>query len=169
VLSPIYAFYNSLWHALSLLSSLCLHWLLPGNGSQQCRFLNFRVHVLTAGECLTTTSDSDWSVSSVYSLGADPTENRPPTVLLLLCSCIRCSRSMITELFPRNDRLFWLHNSGFEQIHISQYICLCMNGHSSVSVKTGYGLDASVRFPAGARFFSTPQRRDRLWGPPSLL
>jgi hypothetical protein len=26
-----------------------------------------------------------------------------------------------------------------------------------------------VRFLAGARFFSSPQRPDRLWGPPSLL
>jgi hypothetical protein len=26
-----------------------------------------------------------------------------------------------------------------------------------------------VRFPSGAEIFSTPQRPDRLWGPPSLL
>jgi hypothetical protein len=31
---------------------------------------------------------------------------------------------------------------------------------SSVGVATGR--------PAGVRFFSTPQRQDRLWGPPSL-
>jgi hypothetical protein len=31
------------------------------------------------------------------------------------------------------------------------------------------GWTAGVRFPAGARFFFSPQRPDRLWGPPSLL
>jgi hypothetical protein len=33
---------------------------------------------------------------------------------------------------------------------------------------TDYGLDCRVQFPVWARDF-TPQRSDRLWGPPSLL
>jgi hypothetical protein len=36
----------------------------------------------------------------------------------------------------------------------------------------GYGLDdrgSSVLFPVGAGNFSPPPRRERIWGPPSLL
>jgi hypothetical protein len=45
-LSLIHTIYNSLQHALSLFSLLCLH-QLPGNGFQRRSFLSFRVHVLT--------------------------------------------------------------------------------------------------------------------------
>jgi hypothetical protein len=38
--------YNSVRHALSVVSRLCLYQLLTGNGSQQCRFRNFRVRSL---------------------------------------------------------------------------------------------------------------------------
>jgi hypothetical protein len=31
------------------------------------------------------------------------------------------------------------------------------------------GWTAGVRFPAGAKLFSSPQRPDSTWGPPSLL
>jgi hypothetical protein len=44
--------------------------------------------------------------------------------------------------------------------------------NSSVGIATGYRLDGrgvGVRFPGEARFFSSPRRPDRLWGPPSLL
>jgi hypothetical protein len=41
------------------------------------------------------------------------------------------------------------------------------NFHSSVGV--AMGLTAGVRILAGARFYSSPQRPDRLWGPASLL
>jgi hypothetical protein len=42
---------------------------------------------------------------------------------------------------------------------------------STVGIATGYGLDGrvGVRVPVGARWFSTPRRPDRFWGPPSLL
>jgi hypothetical protein len=43
---------------------------------------------------------------------------------------------------------------------------------STVDIATGYGLDGRgvrVRVPAGTRFFSSPHRPDRLWGPLSLL
>jgi hypothetical protein len=42
-----------------------------------------------------------------------------------------------------------------------------MKYDSSVGVATGW--TAGVRFPAGARPFSSPQSPDELWGPPSLL
>jgi hypothetical protein len=43
---------------------------------------------------------------------------------------------------------------------------------SSVGIATRYGLDdrgVGVRDPVGSRIFSSPRRRDRLWGPPNLL
>jgi hypothetical protein len=41
---------------------------------------------------------------------------------------------------------------------------------SSVGITTGYGLGGHVSSPGRSkRFFSTPQRPDWLWGPPSLL
>jgi hypothetical protein len=33
----------------------------------------------------------------------------------------------------------------------------------------GYGLDDPGSIPGNARFFSSPQRPDRLWGPPNFL
>jgi hypothetical protein len=41
-----------------------------------------------------------------------------------------------------------------------------------VGIASGYGLDdrgVGVRVPVGSRFFSSPLRPDRLWGPPHLL
>jgi hypothetical protein len=46
-LSLIHALYNSLQHILSLLSPLCLHQPLSGNGNQRCSLLSFHVHALT--------------------------------------------------------------------------------------------------------------------------
>jgi hypothetical protein len=43
---------------------------------------------------------------------------------------------------------------------------------SVVGIATGYGLDdraVGVRVPIGSRIFSSPNRPDRLWGPPNLL
>jgi hypothetical protein len=41
---------------------------------------------------------------------------------------------------------------------------------SSVCIATGYGLDGRPSIPGwGGRLFSSPQRQDRLWGPPKLL
>jgi hypothetical protein len=43
---------------------------------------------------------------------------------------------------------------------------------SVVGIATGYGLDDGgfeVRVPVASRIFSSPNRPDRLWGPPSLL
>jgi hypothetical protein len=39
----------------------------------------------------------------------------------------------------------------------------------SLEYRSWESWEASVRFPAGVRFFSIPQRRDWLWGPRSLL
>jgi hypothetical protein len=46
-LSLFHTIYNSLHHAIRLLNLGCLHKPLPGNGSQRCRFLSCRVHVLS--------------------------------------------------------------------------------------------------------------------------
>jgi hypothetical protein len=50
--------------------------------------------------------------------------------------------------------------------------CLTGSRDSVAGIATGYGLDdlgVGVRVPVGSRIFSSPQRPDRLWGPPSLL
>jgi hypothetical protein len=45
-----------------------------------------------------------------------------------------------------------------------------MSQDSSVSIATGYGLDGQGSIPGrGKKFFSTLQRPDWLWCPPSLL
>jgi hypothetical protein len=43
------------------------------------------------------------------------------------------------------------------------------NRYSSFGITTGNGLDVPGSIPDSARFFSSPQRPDRLWGPPSLV
>jgi hypothetical protein len=43
---------------------------------------------------------------------------------------------------------------------------------SVVCIATGYGPDdreVGVRVPVGSRIFSSPDRPDRLWGPPNLV
>jgi hypothetical protein len=43
---------------------------------------------------------------------------------------------------------------------------------SLVGIATGYKLDdrgVGVRVPVGSRMFTSPCRRDRLWGPPNFL
>jgi hypothetical protein len=43
---------------------------------------------------------------------------------------------------------------------------------SVAGIATGYGLDdreVGVRVPVGSRIFFSPNRPDRLWGPPNLL
>jgi hypothetical protein len=48
-----------------------------------------------------------------------------------------------------------------------QYI---RNRDSSADIGAGYRLDGRGSIPgSGKNFFSSPQRPDRLWGPPSLL
>jgi hypothetical protein len=55
-------------------------------------------------------------------------------------------------------------------ILISSHLCFSWN--SIVGVATGYGLDdrgVGVWVLVGSRIFSSPSRKDRLWGPPNLL
>jgi hypothetical protein len=47
--------------------------------------------------------------------------------------------------------------------------CRHVYRNSSVGIATGYGLDDLGSTPSSARFFSYPQRSDRLWGPTSPL
>jgi hypothetical protein len=41
--------------------------------------------------------------------------------------------------------------------------------NSSVGIATSYGMGGLDSIPNSAEFFSSPQRPDRQWGPPSLL
>jgi hypothetical protein len=43
------------------------------------------------------------------------------------------------------------------------------NKDGSIGIATGYELDGPGSIPGNARFLSSPQCPDRLWGPPSLL
>jgi hypothetical protein len=51
-------------------------------------------------------------------------------------------------------------------------LLLLYSRDSAVGIATGYELEGrgvGVRVPVWARFFFSPRRSDRLWGPPSLL
>jgi hypothetical protein len=51
-------------------------------------------------------------------------------------------------------------------------ILVILNRDRVVGIATSYGLDdqgVGVRVPVGSRIFSSPNRPDRLWGPPNLL
>jgi hypothetical protein len=53
---------------------------------------------------------------------------------------------------------------------VSDLILCGESRDSAVGVAAGYTLDdrgVGVRVPVGARFFSSPRRPDRLWGPPN--
>jgi hypothetical protein len=56
--------------------------------------------------------------SSLYTLGADPTENTVSIVIaqqyLNCCLFIPCRGNLFTESLPSNERLLWLHYSGFQ-------------------------------------------------------
>jgi hypothetical protein len=56
--------------------------------------------------------------SSLYSHGADPTENKifvaKAQQYFYCCLRIRCRGNVISESLPSNKRLLWLHYSGFQ-------------------------------------------------------
>jgi hypothetical protein len=55
-------------------------------------------------------------------------------------------------------------------LNIHDISILNVSQDTSDSIATGYGLDGRGSIPGkGKKFFSTPQRPDWLWGPPSLL
>jgi hypothetical protein len=63
-------------------------------------------------------SDSAELGSSLYSLGADPTENTVSIVIaqqfFACCLLIRCCANVFIELLSSNERLLWLRYSGFQ-------------------------------------------------------
>jgi hypothetical protein len=65
-----------------------------------------------------------------------------------------------------------LHQNGYMQRAIHS-VCNCsiiVSRDSSVRIETGYWSDSWGSIPGrGKRFFTFPQRPDRLWDPPSLL
>jgi hypothetical protein len=84
--------------------------------------LTFKCQLNSQSSSTAVSRDSRNSISadlgsSLYSLGADPTEN---TVLILIaqqyhdcCLLIRCHGNLFTESLPSSDRLLWLHYSIF--------------------------------------------------------
>jgi hypothetical protein len=71
------------------------------------------------------------------------------------------------------------YNSGSDSTKTefsAQYLANNNNNNRSrdsvVGIETSYGLDdrgVGVRVPVGSRIFPSPDRPDRLWGPPNLL
>jgi hypothetical protein len=87
-------------------------------------------------------------VSSLYSLGADPTEN---TVFIIIaqqyvdyCLLICCRGNLFIESLPGNEHLLWLHYSGFQTS--CQYI-----------VQVEYGLSVSPHVSVVDNLFSILQ------------
>jgi hypothetical protein len=78
-----------------------------------------------------------------------------------------------TVVVPVNLQTSSFYEISFYQISHFRLAFITNRGrHSSVGMAIGYGLDdrgIGVRVPIGSRIFSSPQRPDRLWGPPSLL
>jgi hypothetical protein len=52
---------------------------------------------------------------------------------------------------------------------IKIFIPIIRSRDISVGIAADYGLDGPVSIPGSARFFSSPQRPERFWGPPRLL
>jgi hypothetical protein len=62
-------------------------------------------------------------------------------------------------------------NNGMK-LNISKTALTLERRDSPVGIATGYGMDdqgVGVRVPVGITIFTSSRRRDRLWGPPSLL
>jgi hypothetical protein len=85
------------------------------------------------------------------------------------CSLTRLSEQFSYDLLTRGREAAWM------LLEMALTIFLCKNSFkrspdSSVSIVTIYELDGHSSIPGrGKRLFSTPQRPDRFWGPPSLL
>jgi hypothetical protein len=131
-LSLIHTLYNSLPHALYLLSLPYLHQLSPGNGFQFHSFPSFRVHVLT-GPWLSQNLIPGWPSSHTnlllfslpsqdslviaavpcYIVSAWTAQKTPlPTVLLLLhasLAAITYQRPLLIEPLPSNGSCIAAH------------------------------------------------------------
>jgi hypothetical protein len=92
-----------------------------------------------------------------------PSNNELNTnIFQLLQACWNSSPCTNNQRPPRSGTLQLPHDR-FLYTHYSKIIFTC-------GIATGYGLDGRGSIPGrGKRLFSTPQRPDRLWGPPSLL
>jgi ribosomal protein L18E len=74
-------------------------------------------------------------------------------------------------LYIRLNEFVESATSNSAEVNISRYSSK-KSRDSAVGIATGYGLDdqrVGVRVPMGASIFTSPYRRDRLWGPPTLL
>jgi hypothetical protein len=64
-------------------------------------------------------------------------------------------------------RAFFIFRCSLTVTGLAKVYCIQINHR--VGIATGYGLDSQGSIPGSARFLSSPQRPDRLCGPPSLL
>jgi hypothetical protein len=88
-----------------------------------------------------------------------------PRRLTNLWASTACYRDIFAFLYRSKNTLA----SGYIYCFSKRYM---YRRNSSLGIATGYELDdrgVGVRFPVGARIFSSPRHPDRLWGPSNLL
>jgi hypothetical protein len=61
--------------------------------------------------------------------------------------------------------LYWAYVTLLRCCCNNHIIIIIMSRDDAIGITTAIGWTAEVRFLAGARFFSSSQRPDRLWGP----
>jgi hypothetical protein len=64
--------------------------------------------------------------ASLYSLGANRTQNTISYQSLYCCLRILCRRNVFTELLPSNKRLLWFHYSGLQTSYHNTYIMIIL-------------------------------------------
>jgi hypothetical protein len=70
--------------------------------------------------------------------------------------------------YVANSEPFWVSLPFSHEIINITFSMNDYDVYSSVGIETSYGLDGPGSMPGSARLFSSPQRRDRLWSPPSI-
>jgi hypothetical protein len=99
-----------------------------------------------------------------------------PSDVVRVASCLLLSLTVDGTVLIRRFRLFLSysgHSPPFTETRDLLCINYCLLGRdSSVGMATGYGLHdqgGGSSSPGMVKFFTSPYRPDRLWGPPKLL
>jgi hypothetical protein len=95
-----------------------------------------------------------------------------PRLSLLSFKLLHVFRSMETDLILCCARIMLIHIHKAHCRFMLWYFPLIRSQDSVVGRATSYGLDSQgfgVRVPVRWRIFPSPNRPDRLWGPPNLL
>jgi hypothetical protein len=110
-------------------------------------------------------------------LGSAMQRHKPSSLLSFFTFSAHSFRKHgVMRLFTLKPGIFDVHvflkHDTSEHTGIGQTATHVTSRDSSVGIATSYELDdrgARVWVPVGSRIFSSPNRPDRLWGPPNLL